>query len=152
MAAKKPTKPKTAAAKRAAPKPANRSAIPVVPKMRGFSVLTGDVNWKEFGVTLFKSHGDGTYALIEFINFEEATGKRINGNLYGAVGRTVDLSPGGFSLRNLPSALRTIGAPPTTRDPLTILDAVNSYGAYDEDFQMYGNNANELMARAKRWY
>jgi hypothetical protein len=128
-----------------------RSSIPVIPAMRGFSFLTGDVNWKEYGGTFYRSFGDGTYALIEFINLEDTVGYGgIRGNKYAVVRRTVDLSPGGFSLRNLDSALRTIGASPATRDPRVILDAVNAYGSFDVDFELFGNNADRLLAEAKR--
>jgi len=121
--------------------------------MRGFSFLTGDVNWKEYGGTFYRSFGDGTYALIEFINLEDAVGYGgIRGNRYAAVGRTVDLSPGGFSLRNLDSALRTIGASPATRNPKVLLEAVNAYGSFDVDFEIFGNNADKLLAAAKRRY
>lgn len=133
--------------------PKARSSIPVIPAMRGFSFLTGDVNWKEYGGTFYRSFGDGTYALIEFINLEDAVGYGgIRGNKYAAVGRTVDLSPGGFSLRNLDSALRTIGASPATRNPKVLLDAVNAYGSFDVDFEIFGNNADKLLAAAKRRY
>lgn len=135
------------------PKPGVAGGIPVIPAMRGFAFLTGDVNWKEYGGTFYRSFGDGTYALIEFIPLEEATpyGK-IQGDKYMVVGMTLDLSPGGFSLRNLDSALRIIGAPPSTRDPRVILEAVKAYGSYEEDFEFSGNNANQLMAKAKRYY
>ncbi len=140
-------------ASRASPRsPSRRSSIPVIPAMRGFSFLTGDVNWREYGATFYRSFGDGTYALIEFVNVEEDMGAPIHGNRYLAVGKTVDISPGGFSLKSLSSALRSAGVSSTPRNPEMILDALNGYGAYDVDFEIYGNNANQLMAEAKRYY
>jgi hypothetical protein len=121
----------------------------IIPKTRGFKVLSGDVNWKEYGCTWYRSLGDGTYYILEFINFEDATGSLYNGNKYCVRGSSIDLSPGGWSHDKISAALKCIGSP-KTRNPQVILDAIYCYSGGDMEFQIFGNNANELLAEGKR--
>ena len=151
---RKPTKKRSPSLRRTPPKKrTTRNPLtgipPFIPKTRGFNVLSGDVNWKEYGCTWYRSLGDGTYYVLEFINFEDATGGRYKGKKYCVRGSSIDLSPGGWALKDIPSALKCIGSP-KTRNPEIILDAIYSYSGGDMEFQIFGNNANELLAEGKR--
>jgi len=123
-----------------------------IPPMRAFKFLTGDVNWKDYGGTWYRSTGDHTYYTIEFINCEDATGGQIKNSDYLVIGNSFDLTlDDASSVSRAESALSVIGESlKTAKSELELLDAMGAYGGYDEEFQLYGNNANELLAEAKR--
>jgi hypothetical protein len=120
--------------------------------MSTYQFLTGDVNWKDYGGIWYRRIDPHMYYLIEFINFEDATGELLDGKYkYIVEGKFIDLTPGSPWHKQIPNALRCVGESiDRVTDELQLLEAVNGYMGGDKEFELYGNNAEQLVADAKR--
>lgn len=117
-------------------------------KMQRFEFLTGDVNWKDYGGVWYRRIDPHIYYLIEFINFPNATGELYNGNKYVVTGEIIDLNPGTPWYKEIPNATRSYDISDTNE--LLTLEAVHGYMGGDREFAISGNNAEQLLADAKR--
>ena len=119
--------------------------------MGRFEFLTGDVNWKDYGGKWYRRTGDHEYYVIEFINWEDATGEPHPQGKYCVEVSSVDLSSGSAWSRNIPNALRCCGIS-RPHNEVEVLEAVHCYMGGDRDLLSFGNNADRLLADAKRRY
>lgn len=127
--------------------------------MEKWVLLTGDVNWRQYGAKWFKidSYDDDYCYVIEIINFEDATGEKIKIDdkeyTYGGMLYTVLLD----NESAIKSALETYGK---TLDDLKglskvkriqhIAEVLSSYGyPVDQEYVGYSNNADILLAELK---
>ena len=123
-----------------------------VVKSKNFQFLTGDVNWKDYGGKWFREIDPHEYYIIEFINWENATGEEFNhGNRYYVEGRLIDLSPGSSWHKNIKNALESYGIEKGEElTEIMILEAVDGYMGGDRVYEELGNNAEKLLADCKR--
>lgn len=117
-------------------------------RMQRFEFLTGDVNWKDYGGIWYRRTEPHIYYLIEFINFPNATGELYNGNKYVVTGEIIDLNSGTPWYREIPNATRSYDI--SDSNELQVLEAVHGYMGGDREFVLTGNNADQLLADAKR--
>jgi hypothetical protein len=117
--------------------------------------LSGDINWKTFGakwITKKLNNGDFDYWLIvAFINFEEATGEKCDGNRY--VVEIHAVAPSQISETDKNAAFRSIGLGNEDKSEYTeeqIAEVIESYGISANLKTLYGNNANNLMKEARK--
>jgi hypothetical protein len=92
------------------------------------------------------------YYVIEFINFLDATNELYDGKYkYVVTGEFVDLTPGSPWHKQIPNALAVVGETPgSVASELQLLEAVHIYMGGDKKFELFGNNADQLLAEAKR--
>jgi hypothetical protein len=122
-----------------------------MPEMKKYKFLSGDVNWKDYGGKWYRSLGDHIYFVVEFINFEDATGDLVDGNKYAVIGASLDLTPGGCFADHFNSALDTLGWTMKSIDnELQLLEALYVYRGGDHEMTLRGNNADKLLAEVKR--
>lgn len=121
-------------------------------KMSRFEFLTGDVNWKDYGGKWYRRIDPHMYYLIEFINFLDATNELYDGKYkYVVTGEFIDLTPGSPWHKQIPNALSCYGeSAETVTSELQILEAVHGYMGGDKEFLLTGNNADQMVADAKR--
>lgn len=127
--------------------------------MKKWVFLTGDVNWRLFGAKWFKidNYNDDYCYVIEIINFEDATGKKIKvddkeytyiGLLYTVLLDNESaiksaLEPFGKTLEDLKGLSKV-------RRIQHIADAISSYGyPMDRECELYSNNADTLLVKLK---
>ena len=112
--------------------------------------LTGDVNFLEYGgkfVTKKFNNGDFDYwIVIELINFEDATGEKLNGSKY--IIEVSAISPQSAGENSLNSAFECCGMDFTT-DPLIQVEVLSNYGVSAPLESFRGNNAHKLLKEAK---
>ena len=128
-------------------------------KMQKWVLLTGDVNWKQFGAKWFKidNYNDDYCYVIEIINFEDATGEKIkiNGVEYRYVGYlfTVLLDDDNAiksALSSFGKALENLKGLTKKQRVKCIAEAISSYGyPLDRECELYSNNADTLLANLK---
>ena len=116
-----------------------------------FSFLTGDVNWLQYGAKWVSNkfnNGDFDYwFVLEFINWEDATGELNDGKKYVASLSVV--SPSEAGEENLNKALECCGMPEVELNDLIKVEVLHSYGVYTQIWSESGNNANKLIKLAK---
>jgi len=127
-----------------------RKVVAPKPVMKNFEFLSGDLDWKDYGGKWYRHIGDDAYYLIEFINWPDATGELYHGHKYVVIGKVIDLKPGSPWHREIPGALRCCGLTRKQATDEMILDAVDCSMGGDDIFLLHGNNANQLLADAKR--
>lgn len=118
-----------------------------------FEFLTGDVDWKDYGGKWFRMLDPHVYYVIEFINWEDATGKERHpsGNKYYVQCNVIDLSPGSPWHKQIPNALKSAGWEHEKNiDEVMVLEAVEQYMGGDREYEKLGNNAEKLLADCKR--
>ena len=112
--------------------------------------LTGDVNWLQYGgkfITKKFNNGEFDYWIVlDFINFEDATGEKMNGSKY--VLQVLSVSPHQAGSENLKKAFDCCGMEFST-DPLIQVEVLTSYGVYAVLDSFDGNNAYKLLKEAK---
>ena len=127
--------------------------------MQKWVLLTGDVNWKQFGAKWFKidNYNDDYCYVIEIINFEDDTGEKIkvDDKEYTYVGLLYTVLLDNESA--IKSALSSFGEILEDLKGLTkkqrikhIADALTVYGyPLDRECELYSNNADTLLAELK---
>jgi hypothetical protein len=121
-------------------------------KMMRYEFLSGDVNWRTYGGKWYRRIDPHMYYVIEFINFLDATNELYDGKYkYVVTGEFVDLTPGSPWHKQIPNALAVVGETPgSVASELQLLEAVHIYMGGDKEFELFGNNADQLLAEAKR--
>lgn len=116
--------------------------------------LTGDVNWRQYGgrwVTKKLSNGEFDYWLvIDFINYEDATGEKARAGKYIIEVRAVSITEAGID--NLAQALQCCGfALEDVKDSeICMVEALDSYGVHALMQTFQGNNAYKLLKEARK--
>ena len=145
----------------------------MIEEMKSFRWLSGDVNWVNYGGKWYKRVEVSrfvdriwkvrlnSYHIIEFINFEDATGELY----YGKYPYTIEVSYIDLAFTpwhsQIGSALKCVGeekyipnlisgkAEMMFKSDLPILEAVHCYMGGDRVWNDYGKNAYELLESAK---
>lgn len=115
--------------------------------MCGFTFLTGDVNFSEYGGKWYRKGPTGTYHIIELINMWEATGE-VNQDKYVVELSEIDLSR--VPQKTVKDALTCCGIESWTAGELTTVEAISSYMGGAPMGQWHGGNYRQLLSEAKR--
>jgi len=122
--------------------------------MMKLKLLSGDINWKIFGakwITKKLNNEDFDYWLIvSFMNFEEETSEKCNGNKY--VVEIHAVAPSQVPEEELKRAIESCGRE-TRENELTEeikAELLEEYGISANLKTLYGNNANKLMKEARK--
>lgn len=114
--------------------------------------LTGDINWREYGakwISPRQHNGDWQYWLVvEFINWEDATGEKANGKKYAVTISAI--SPEAAGVDNLHKAAECCGIDEIPEDDEAKVQLLSDYGVQAQLTVFDGNNANELMNQARK--
>jgi len=112
-----------------------------------FKVLSGDVNFVDYGGTWYRRVGKRRYHVMELLNWEEACGERYHGDLYNVSLSEVDLMS--LPPSALKSALDCVGCEEDEPSDLMLVDACFSYGAKAPLGEFNSNNYRALMTEAR---
>jgi hypothetical protein len=117
--------------------------------------LSGNIDWKTFGakwITKKLNNGNFDYYLIvSFMNFEEATGEKCDGNRY--IVEIHAVAPSQIPETHKNAAFRSMGLENEDKSKYTkkqIAEIIESYGIFANLKTLYGNNADNLMKEARK--
>jgi hypothetical protein len=123
-------------------------------KMLKLKLLSGDIDWKAFGakwITKRLNNGDFDYWLIvSFMNFEEATGEKCDGNRY--VVEIHAVAPSQVPKEEIKRAIESCGREIQEKELSEEMRAelLEEYGISANLKTLYGNNADNLMKEARK--
>lgn len=120
-----------------------------------FRLLTGDVNWRDYGgkfISRKLNNGDFDYWLVmEIVNWPEAIGEREASELGATYNVTLSaVSPAEAGADNLRSAMQCCGIDETPTDPITQVELLHEYGISSPVWSENGNNLRRLMRESRR--
>ena len=123
--------------------------------MQRWYYLNGDVNWGQYGGKWYTRLGKGEYKVLEFINYEDATGEKYipdwhhPEDKFTYVAEVKDLYFKCYSQKQIDDAFSCCGWVKDEITPLQQLDAMHSYGYGDSLWTGWSNNAYKLLQEAK---
>ncbi len=109
---------------------------------------SGDVNILDYGGKFSRQSGERQFQFVELVNFLDATGEKIDGKIYNVELALVDLNQ--ISEKEIESAKSSCGWYEMPANDEALAEVVYSYGLRANLFTANGNNARELIRRAKR--
>jgi hypothetical protein len=117
-------------------------------------MLSGDVDWRTWGAKWISpkfNNGEFDYWLVlEFINFEEATGEKIDGK-YKYATEVHCVAPSEVPKNKKERAMKSMGVENTTEtitDEMRV-ELLDSYGISAMLYQNSGNNAHKLIKESR---
>lgn len=118
-----------------------------VPKALGakYEVLSGDVNWRDYGCTWKRELESGFFEIIEFINLEWAS-EPIEGNKYYVLRTYIEIDHTDEHQKGIVERMIKNGIQVSEE---SILDEMMSEGCYDTDRWILGNNAHKMLRDIK---
>ena len=125
--------------------------------MQRWYFLNGDVSWRQYGAKWYTRMAKGEYKVLEFINFEDATGEKYTPDRHHPedkftyVAEVKDLYFEYYSQKEIGQALDCCTWNNGKPTPLQQVDAMNSYGYGDQVWFGWSNNAYKLLQEAKSY-
>ncbi len=122
----------------------------------GWTFLTGDINWEDYGAKWAKKAADGTWFVVSFTNWEDAVGERefAEGGHDKYIAEVLQVAPAELSEKQIRSALNSSGIDLAEIEPehreLALLDAIVGCGTYAPIESFEGKRADSVRAAARR--